>query len=125
MPSTLVSGTITSADLIVDAEGIRTATTKPTTATAYKRGDLLVISNSNVATLATDPAVWNAIAAVDVSAAQATSHVTNGNAIPIYTQGAFDLDAVYLSGVLLASNQKDAARAAAIKNRIELRKVGG
>lgn len=125
MPSTLVSGSITSASLVVDADGIRTENTKPTTATAYKRGDLLIISASNVATLATDPAVWNAIAALDVSSAQATTHAANSLEIPIYTQGAFDVNQIYLSGVLLADNQKDAARAAAIKNRIELRKVGG
>ena len=120
-----VSGVSNSAPLIVDAAGVRMANALPSTATAYKQGDLLVLSATNVLTLATDPAVWDVVAALDVTAAQATAHAAAGVEIPVYTQGAFNVDAVSLGGVLLANNQKAAARSRATKNKLEFRKVLG
>ena len=125
MPSTLVSGAVTDAPFVVDAAGIRTASALPTTATAYKRGDLLILSASNVLTLATDPAIWNVIAAEDVTATQATAHATAVREIPIYTAGAFNVALCSLGGVVLAGNQYAAARAKAVTNGYELRKVVG
>ena len=125
MPSTLVSGAVTDVPFVVDAAGVRTDSALPTTNVAYKQGDLLILSASNVLTLAIDPAVWNVIAAEDVSAAQSTAHAAAGREIPIYTAGAFNVDQCRIGGVVLASNQKAAARAKAIDNGFELRKVVG
>ena len=46
--------TVTSKRLILDNEKLRRANAKVTTATAYKYGDLLVLSDANVLTHATD-----------------------------------------------------------------------
>lgn len=125
MSSTLVSGAVTDVPFVVDAAGVRTDTALPTTSVAYAKGDLLILSASNVLTLATDPAIWNVIAAADVTATQATAHATAVREIPIYTAGAFNVDQCRIGGVVLASNQKAAARAKAIDNGFELRKVVG
>ena len=125
MSSTLVSGAVTDVPFVVDAAGVRTDSALPTTNVAYKQGDLLILSATNVLTLATDPAVWDVIAAVDVTAAQSVIHAAAGREIPVYTAGAFNVDQCRIGGVVLASNQKAAARAKAIKNGYELRKVVG
>lgn len=121
---TTVTATIANQQLVV-GDGIRTENVLPTTATAYKRGDLVAVSAANVATHAVDAGAWQAIVVEDVSAAQATAHAAAGLEIPVYVQGAFDVDVVTLNGVALDATQKTAARAKALTNKIELRKVVG
>lgn len=121
---TTVTATIANQQLVV-GDGIRTENVLPTTATAYKRGDLVAVSAANVATHAADAGAWQAIVVEDVSAAQATAHVAAGLEIPVYVQGAFDVDVVTLNGTALNAGQKTTARAKALTNKIELRKVVG
>ena len=94
-----------------------------TTATAYKKGDLLALSEANVLTHATDEKTWDVICGRDVTAAEATAMVTNGVEFDIFYAGKFNAAAVSLNGTKLAANKIAAARAKAIKNRIELAKV--
>lgn len=123
-----ITQTITSEQLVV-GNGVRTENAKVTTNTVYKRGDLLYVDASNVAT---HPSVtggvvstWNAIAVEDFTAAQSTYHAANNLEMPIYTQGPFDVSVVTVNGVKLASDQIDAVRAQGLINKIELRKVVG
>lgn len=110
---------------LVVGDGVRTENAKPTTATAYKRGDLVAVSTANVVTHAADAGSWDAIVIEDMTADQSTYHVTNSLEMPLYVQGAFDVDVVTLNGVALTAPQKVTARAKALKNKIELRKVAG
>lgn len=110
---------------LVVGDGVRTENAKPTTATAYKRGDLVAVSAANVVTHAADAGSWDAIVIEDMTADQSTYHVTNSLEMPLYVQGAFDVDVVTLNGVALTAPQKVTARAKALKNKIELRKVAG
>jgi len=114
---------VTSQRLILDNEKLRRANAKVTTATAYKYGDLLVLSEDNVLTHATDEKTWDVICGQDVTAAEATIKVANGIEIPIYFGGVFNIEAVSVNGTLLTTAQYDAARAQATKNKIELSKV--
>lgn len=123
-----VTATITGQQLVL-GNGTRTENVKPTTNTAYKRGDLIAISAANVAS---HPAInsgvvgaWHAICAVDMTAAQATAHVNAGLEMPIYVQGAYDIAVVTVNGTPLTTGQYDAVRAQAETNKIELRKVVG
>ena len=121
--ATTFSATVTSDNLIV-GDHVQTNNTLVTTAVARARGDLLIISAANVATLATDPAVWDAIAVEDMTADQATYHAANGIEAAVYTQGEFDVALCKISGVVLTGGQYAAARARGAKLNIELRKVG-
>lgn len=123
-----ITQTIITEQLVV-GNGVRTENAKPTTGTAYKRGDLLNVDASNVAA---HPSVtggvvgtWNAIAVEDFTAAQSTYHAVNNLEMPIYTQGPFDVSVVTVNGVKLAADQIDAVRARGLINKIELRKVVG
>lgn len=123
-----ITQTIESRQLVV-GDGVRTENVKPTTATAYKRGDLIAVSAANIAT---HPAVtsgvvgdWHAIVVEDMTAEQSTYHAANALEMPIYVQGAFDVAVVTVSGTKLTTNQVDAVRAQGLKNKIELRKVVG
>ena len=107
----------------LDAGKERTSSALPTTATAYKKGDLLALSEANVLTHATDEKTWDVICGRDVTAAEATAMVTNGVEFDIFYAGKFNAAAVSLNGTKLAANKIAAARAKAIKNRIELAKV--
>lgn len=109
--------------LILDVEKLRRANALPTTATAYKKGDLLTLSNANVLTHAADASTWDVICGQDVTAAQATQMVANGIELPIYYGGVFSVEGVTINGTLLNTNQYLAARAKATKNKIELSKV--
>ena len=111
--------TVTSQRLILDNEKLRRANAKVTTATAYKYGDLLTLSDANVLTHATDESTWDVICGRDVTAAEAA----DGIEIPVYYGGVFNVEAVSLDGTLLTTVQYDAARAKATKNKIELSKV--
>ncbi|OTG62838.1 hypothetical protein B9T29_06355 [Acinetobacter sp. ANC 3903] len=123
-----ITQTITTNQLVV-GDGIRTENAKVKTATAYKRGDLLNVGANNVADhpIVTTGVVgdWNAIAVSDFTVEQATYHAANNLEMPIYTQGPFDIAVVTVNGVPLTTDQYDAVRAQALKNKIELRKVVG
>lgn len=109
--------------LILDVEKLRRANSLPTTATAYKKGDLLTLSNANVLTHAADASTWDVICGQDVTATQATQMAANGIELPIYYGGVFSVEGVTINGTLLNTNQYLAARAKATKNKIELSKV--
>lgn len=109
--------------LVLDVEKLRRANALPTTATAYKTGDLLTLSNGNVLTHAADESTWDVICGQDITAAQATQMAADGVELPIYYGGVFSVEAVSISGTLLLENQYSAARAKATKNKIELSKV--
>lgn len=115
--------TVQSKKLVLDNEKLRRANAKVTTATAYKKGDLLTLSDANVLTHATDEKAWDVICGQDVTAAEATIKAADGIEIPVYYGGVFSIEAVSLNGTLLAAEEYDAARAQATKNKIELSKV--
>lgn len=115
--------TVQSKKLVLDNEKLRRANAKVTTATAYKKGDLLTLSDVNVLTHATDEKTWDVICGQDVTAAEATIKAADGIEIPVYYGGVFSIEAVSLNGTLLAAEEYDAARAQATKNKIELSKV--
>ncbi|MGM8890661.1 hypothetical protein ACS8FA_07410 [Psychrobacter sp. 1Y1] len=101
--------------LTVDVAPI-TDSVVPTTATAYKRGDLLVIAaGTNVATHSNTEtgaqADWHVICLADVTAEQATAKAAAGIEMPVYVAGKFDVDQVKLNGTALDATQKLAARA--------------
>ena len=114
---------ITSKRLTLDNEKLRRANAKVTTATAYKYGDLLTLSATNVLTHAVDESTWDVICGQDVTAAEATIKAASGIEIPVYFGGVFNVEAVSLNETLLTTVQYDAARAKATKNKIELSKV--
>ncbi|WP_010117675.1 hypothetical protein [Acinetobacter sp. P8-3-8] len=115
--------TVQSKKLVLDNEKLRRANAKVTTATAYKKGDLLTLSDANVLTHATDEKTWDVICGQDVTAAEATIKAADGIEIPVYYGGVFSIEAVSVNGTLLTTAQYDAARAQATKNKIELSKV--
>ena len=115
--------TVTSKRLILDNEKLRRANAKVTTATAYKCGDLLTLSDANVLTHAVDESTWDVICGQDVTIAEATIKAAEGIEIPMYFGGVFSIEAVSLNGTVLATAKYDAARAKATKNKIELSKV--
>ncbi|MEQ1419652.1 hypothetical protein [Acinetobacter indicus] len=115
--------TVQSKKLVLDNEKLRRANAKVTTATAYKKGDLLTLSDANVLTHAVDEKTWDVICGQDVTAAEATIKAADGIEIPVYYGGVFNVEAVSLNGALLTTAQYDAARAKATKNKIELSKV--
>lgn len=115
--------TVQSKKLVLDNEKLRRANAKVTTATAYKKGDLLTLSDANVLTHATDEKTWDVICGQDVTAAEATIKAADGIEIPVYYGGVFSIEAVSVNGTLLTPAQYDAARAQATKNKIELSKV--
>ncbi|MCK4100824.1 hypothetical protein [Acinetobacter radioresistens] len=123
MSITIPKLTITSQRLVLDNEKLRRANAKVTTATAYKYGDLLVLSDDNVLTHAADESSWDVICGQNVTAAEATIKAADGIEIPMYYGGVFNVEAVSLNGALLDKAKYDAARAKATKNKIELSKV--
>ncbi|MFW1743516.1 hypothetical protein [Acinetobacter johnsonii] len=107
----------------LDVGKTRRANGKVTTATAYKEGDLLVVSAANVLTHATDESTWDVICGATLTAEQATAAAAKGTEIPYFIGGVFSVEVVSISGTLLAANKYDAARAKASTNNIELSKV--
>ena len=75
--------THTNQDLSLDAGKERTSSALPTIATAYKKGDLLALSEANVLTHATDEKTWDVICEQDISADQATAMATAGSKTPV------------------------------------------
>ena len=123
MSITIPKLTITSQRLVLDNEKLRRANAKVTTATAYKYGDLLVLSDDNVLTHAADESSWDVICGQNVTAAEATIKAADGIEIPVYYGGVFNVEAVSLNGALLDKAKYDAVRAKATKNKIEHSKV--
>lgn len=84
----------------------------PTTATTYKKGDLLIIAaDTNAATHSVNGKDFHAICLADVTAEQATEKLAMGVEMPVYIAGKFDVAQVKLNGVALTPTQKLAARA--------------
>jgi len=108
---------------ILDVEKLRRANALVTTATAYKAGDLLVLSDANVTTHAADAKTWNVVCGQDITAAEATQMAANGIEMTVYFGGVFSIEAICISGTYLAQNQYQAARAKATLNNIEFSKV--
>lgn len=107
----------------LDIEKLRRANAKVTAATAYKAGDLLVLSDSNVVMHATDEKTWNVVCGQDVTAQQATQMAADGIEIPIYFGGVFSIESVRIAGEYLEVSKYDSARAKATLNNIEFSKV--
>ena len=84
----------------------------PTAATAYKKGDLLIIAaDTNVATHSTTGKDFHVICLADVTAEQATAKIAAKVEMPVYVAGKFDVAQVKMNGVALTPTQKLAARA--------------
>lgn len=113
----------TSRPFILDNEKLRRANALVTTDTAYHEGDLLVLSEDNVLTHATDEKSWNVICGQDVTATEATQNAADATEVPVYFGGVFSIEAVMLQGELLDTTKYSAARAKATLNHIELSKV--
>ena len=89
----------------------------PTAATAYKKGDLLVVAaDTNAATHSATGADWHAICLADVTAEQATEKLSMGVEMPVYVAGKFDVSQVKIDGTALDATQTLAARAYANRN---------
>lgn len=107
----------------LDVSKLRRANAKVTGAKAYKAGDLLTLSATNVVDHAVDEKTWNVLCGRDVTVAEATQMATDGVEIPVYFGGVFSIESVCLAGAYLATSKYDAARAKATLNNIELSKV--
>lgn len=94
-----------------------------TTATAYKKGDLLALSDANVLTHAVDEKSWDVICERDITAAQATAMAAAGSKTTIYIGGDFNVESVSISGVKLDASKYPAAQAKATMNHMNLLKV--
>lgn len=94
-----------------------------TTATAYKKGDLLALSEANVLTHATDGKTWDVICERDITAAQATAMAAAGIKTTTYIGGDFNIESISIAGTKLAVSEYAAAQSQATKNRINLLKV--
>ena len=121
---TAVFNATVAVDQLIVGDHVQTNNALATTGVALARGDLLTVSATNVAARATDPAIWDAIAVHDMTAAEVTYHAANGIEIGTYTQGEFDVALCKIGGVVLSAGQYAAARARGAKLNIELRKVG-
>lgn len=84
----------------------------PTAATAYKKGDLLVIAaDTSVATHSATGADWHVICLADITAEQASAKAAAGIEMPVYVAGKFDVSQVSIDGTALNATQVLAARA--------------
>jgi len=115
--------TYTGKDSLVLGDGVQTDSVVPTAATAYKRGDLLVIDPAtNTATHSVDGTDWHVVCLEDVTTAQADAAIAAKFEIPVYTQGELNVLEVTLKGVKLNEGQQKAARGRAnTATSIELR----
>lgn len=110
----------TTNDLVIGVDA-KTSNVLPTTATAYKRGDVVVVNGAtNVATHPTTATGYHAIVAQDVTAAQATSHAAAGIEIPVYVGGEFNAFECSVSGVKLNKAARLLARAYATNAGLSL-----
>ena len=88
----------------------------PAADTAYKKGDLLIITaGTNVATHSDTStgaqADWHVICLADLTAEQSNAKRAAGVEMPIYVGGKYDVAQVKLNGAALTPTQKLAARA--------------
>lgn len=108
-------------DLVIGVDA-KTTSVLPTTATAYKRGDVVVVSaTTNVATHPTTATGFHAIVTEDVSAAQATSHAAKGIEIPVYVGGEFNAFECSVSGTKLDKAARLLARAYATNASLDIK----
>ena len=98
-------------ELVIGVDA-KTSNVLPTTATAYKRGDVVVVDGAtNVATHPDTATGYHAIVAQDVSAEQATSHAAAGIEIPVYVGGEFNAFECSVNGTKLDKAGRLLARA--------------
>ena len=107
-------------DLVIGVDA-KTSNVLPTTATAYKRGDVVIVDGAtNVATHPTTATGYHAIVAQDVSAEQATSHAAAGVEIPVYVGGEFNAFECSVNGTKLDKDARLLARAYATNAGLSL-----
>lgn len=107
-------------DLVIGVDA-KTSNVLPTTATAYKRGDVVIVDGAtNVATHPTTATGYHAIVAQDVSAAQATAHAAAGIEIPVYVGGEFNAFECSVDGTKLDKAARLLARAYATNAGLSL-----
>ena len=107
-------------DLVIGVDA-KTSNVLPTTAVAYKRGDVVVVDGAtNVATHPVTATGYHAIVAQDVSAAQATSHAAAGIEIPVYVGGEFNAFECSVKGTKLNKAGRLLARAYATNAGLSL-----
>ena len=107
-------------DLVIGVDA-KTSNVLPTTATAYKRGDVVIVDGAtNVATHPTTATGYHAIVAQDVSAEQATSHAAAGVEIPVYVGGEFNAFECSVDGTKLDKDARLLARAYATNAGLSL-----
>ena len=107
-------------DLVIGVDA-KTSNVLPTTATAYKRGDVVIVDGAtNAATHPTTATGYHAIVAQDVSAAQATTHAAAGIEIPVYVGGEFNAFECSVEGEKLDKDARLLARAYATNAGLSL-----
>lgn len=114
-----------SPDGLIAGACIETTEALITGGVAYARGDLLVVSASNVVSLATAGTLANAryIMPFNLSIAESTAHAATGKQLGFYNDGEFDQDFVKLAGVALTAPQIVAAKPVLTAVGVQLRKV--
>lgn len=111
----------TSANDLVIGVDAKTTSVLPTTATAYARGDVVIVSGTtNVATHPTTATGYHAIIAENVSVEQATAHAAAGVEIPVYVAGEYNAFECSLKGVKLNKAARLLARAYAVNAGLSL-----
>lgn len=121
MPKVYRDTTHAAANDLVIGVGVVTASVLPTTATAYKRGDVVTVdAATNVATHPATATGFQAIVAENVSAEQATSHAASSTEIPVYVSGEFNAFECSVSGTKLDKAGRLAARAHAVGTGLPL-----
>ena len=107
-------------ELVIGVDA-KTSNVLPTTATAYKRGDVVVVDGAtNVATHPETATGYHAIIAQDVSEEQATSHAASGIEIPVYVGGEFNAFECSVDGTKLDKAGRLLARAYATNAGLSL-----
>ncbi len=107
-------------DLVIGVDA-KTSNVLPTTDTAYKRGDVVIVDGAtNVATHPATATGYHAIVAQDVSAAQATAHAAAGTEIPVYVSGEFNAFECSIEGTKLDKAARLLARAYATNAGLSL-----
>ena len=110
----------TGQELVIGVDA-KTSNVLPTTATAYKRGDVVVVDGAtNVATHPDTATGYHAIVAQDVSVEQATSHAASGIEIPVYVGGEFNAFECSVNGTKLDKAGRLLARAYATNAGLSL-----
>lgn len=107
-------------ELVIGVDA-KTSNVLPTTETAYKRGDVVVVDGAtNVATHPETATGYHAIVAQDVSVEQATSHAASGIEIPVYVSGELNAFECSVNGTKLDKAGRLLARAYATNAGLSL-----